>query len=113
MVDVGKDQRVNQVRLANYANELSGKWLEILIESSRQKLVCEKSKFCKILQIKWNFELTVFELSIHNLYEEVVTILKSIQLFKYLRSVRSRVTKFSPSPIFGPLLFNIVSMVMG
>ena len=24
-VDVGKDQRVNQVRLANYANELSGK----------------------------------------------------------------------------------------
>ena len=47
-VDVGKDQRVNQVRLANYANELSGKWLEILIESSRHKLVCEKSKFCKI-----------------------------------------------------------------
>ena len=47
-VDVGKDQRVNQVRLANYANELSGKWLEILIESSCQKLVCEKSKFCKI-----------------------------------------------------------------
>ena len=36
-VDVGKDQRVNQVKLANYANELSGKWLEILIESSRQK----------------------------------------------------------------------------
>ena len=24
-VDVGKDQRVNQVRFANYANELSGK----------------------------------------------------------------------------------------
>ena len=24
-VDVSKDQRVNQVRLANYANELSGK----------------------------------------------------------------------------------------
>ena len=24
-VDVGKDQRVNQVRLANYVNELSGK----------------------------------------------------------------------------------------
>ena len=45
---VGRDQRVNQVRLANYANELSGKRLEILIESSRQKLVCEKSKFCKI-----------------------------------------------------------------
>ena len=47
-VDVSKDQKVNQVRLANYANELSGKLLEILIESSRQKLVCEKSKFCKI-----------------------------------------------------------------
>ena len=45
---VSKDQRVNQVRLANYANELSGKWLEILRKSSRQKLVCEKSKFCKI-----------------------------------------------------------------
>ena len=45
---VGKDQRVNQVRLANYANELSGKWLEILRKSSHQKLVCEKSKFCKI-----------------------------------------------------------------
>ena len=45
---VGRDQRDNLVRLANYANELSGKWLEILIESSRQKLVCEKSKFCKI-----------------------------------------------------------------
>ena len=44
----GKDQRDNLVRLANYANELSGKWLEILRESSRQKLVCEKSKFCKI-----------------------------------------------------------------
>ena len=24
-VDVGKDQRVNQVRLANFVNELSGK----------------------------------------------------------------------------------------
>ena len=24
-VDVGKDERVNQVRLANYASELSGK----------------------------------------------------------------------------------------
>ena len=45
---VGKDQRVNQVRLANYANELSGKWLKILRKSSRQKLVCEKSNFCKI-----------------------------------------------------------------
>ena len=45
---VGRDQRDNLVRLANYANELSGKWLEILIESSRQKLVCKKSKFCKI-----------------------------------------------------------------
>ena len=45
---VGKDQRVNQVRLANYANELSGKWLEILRKPSRQKLVCKKSKFCKI-----------------------------------------------------------------
>ena len=45
---VGRDQRDNLVRLANYANELSGKSLEILIESSRQKLVCEKSKFCKI-----------------------------------------------------------------
>ena len=43
-VDVGKDQRVNQVRLANYANELSGKWLEILIESSRQKLVCKEKQ---------------------------------------------------------------------
>ena len=47
-VDVSKDQRVNKVSLANYANELSGKWLEILRESSHQKLVCEKSKFCKI-----------------------------------------------------------------
>ena len=47
-VDVGKDQRVNQVRLAIYANELSGKWLEILREPSSQKLVCEKSNFCKI-----------------------------------------------------------------
>ena len=45
---VSRDQRDNLVRLANYANELSGKWLEILIESSHQKLVCEKSKFCKI-----------------------------------------------------------------
>ena len=45
---VSKDQRVNQVRLANYANELSGKWLEILKKSSRQKLVCKKSNFCKI-----------------------------------------------------------------
>ena len=45
---VGRDQRDNLISLANYANELSGKWLEILIESSRQKLVCEKSKFCKI-----------------------------------------------------------------
>ena len=35
-------------RLANYANDLSGKWLEILKKSSCQKLVCEKSKFCKI-----------------------------------------------------------------
>ena len=47
-IDVSKDQRVNQVRLANYANELSGKWLEILRESSHRKLVCEKSNFCKI-----------------------------------------------------------------
>ena len=47
-VEVSKDQRVNQVRLANYANELSGKWLEILRELSHQKLVCEKSNFCKI-----------------------------------------------------------------
>ena len=47
-VDVGKDQKVNQVRLVNYANELSGKWLELLKKSSRQKLVCEKSNFCKI-----------------------------------------------------------------
>ena len=45
---VSKDQTVNQVRLANYANELSGKWLEILRKTSRQKLVCEKSNFCKI-----------------------------------------------------------------
>ena len=45
---VSKDQRVNQVRLANYAIELSGKWLEILREPSLQKLVCEKSNFCKI-----------------------------------------------------------------
>ena len=36
-VDVGKDQRVDVVRLANYANELSGKWLEILKKLSRQK----------------------------------------------------------------------------
>ena len=35
-------------RLANYANELSGKWLEILREPSHQKMVCEKSNFCKI-----------------------------------------------------------------
>ena len=34
--------------MANYANELSGKRLEILKKSSRQNLVCEKSKFCKI-----------------------------------------------------------------
>ena len=47
-VDVGKDQRVNQVRLANYANELSGKLLELLKKSSCQKLVCQKSNFCKI-----------------------------------------------------------------
>ena len=47
-VDVSKDQRVDVVRLANYANELYGKWLKILRESSCQKLVCEKSKFCKI-----------------------------------------------------------------
>ena len=47
-VDVGKDQTVNQVRLANYANELSGKWLELLRKPSRQKLVCEKSNFYKI-----------------------------------------------------------------
>ena len=47
-VDVGKDQRVDVVRLANYANELSGKWLKILRESSHQKLVWEKSNFCKI-----------------------------------------------------------------
>ena len=47
-VDVGKDQRVHVVRLANYANELSGKSLKILRESSHQNLVCEKSKFCKI-----------------------------------------------------------------
>ena len=45
---VGKDQRVNQVRLANYANELSSKWLELLRKPSCQKLVCEKSNFCKI-----------------------------------------------------------------
>ena len=45
---VSRDQRINYVRLANYANELSGKWLEILREPSCQKLVCEKSKFCKI-----------------------------------------------------------------
>ena len=47
-VDVGKDQRVNQVRFTNYANELSGKWLELLRKPSHQKLGCEKSKFCKI-----------------------------------------------------------------
>ena len=47
-VDVSKDQRVNQVRLANYANELSGKWLELLKKSSCQKLVCKKSNFYKI-----------------------------------------------------------------
>ena len=35
-VDVGKGQRVNQLRLANYANELSGKWLDILREPSHQ-----------------------------------------------------------------------------
>ena len=35
-------------RLANYPNELSGKWLEILREPSRQKLVCKKSNSCKI-----------------------------------------------------------------
>ena len=45
---VGKDQRVNLVRLASYANELYGKWLEILREPSGQKLVCEKSNFCQI-----------------------------------------------------------------
>ena len=45
---VGKDQRVNQVRLDNYANELSGKWLEISRKPSCQKLVFEKSNFCKI-----------------------------------------------------------------
>ena len=47
-VPVGRDQRDNLVSLANYANELSGKWLEILREPSHQKLVCEKSNFCKI-----------------------------------------------------------------
>ena len=41
-----QDQRVSQVRLTNYANELSGKWLEILRKPSCQKLVCEKSNFC-------------------------------------------------------------------
>ena len=45
---VSKDQRVNQVRLANYANELSGKWLELLRKPSHQKLVCKKNNFCKI-----------------------------------------------------------------
>ena len=45
---VGRDQRDNLVRLANYANELSGKLLKILRESSRQKLVCEKSHSCEI-----------------------------------------------------------------
>ena len=45
---VGKDQRVNLVRLANYANELSGKWLEILREPFCQKVVCKKSNFYKI-----------------------------------------------------------------
>ena len=47
-VSVSRDQRANLVSLANYANELSGKWLEILREPSCQKLVCEKSKFHKI-----------------------------------------------------------------
>ena len=38
---VSRDQRDNLVRLANYANELSGKWLEILIEKTgmREKQV--------------------------------------------------------------------------
>ena len=56
---VGKDQRVNYVRLANYANELSGKWLEILREPSHQKLVCKKSNCCKIqvCQRIWNYML--------------------------------------------------------
>ena len=35
-------------RMVSYANELSGKWLEILRKLSRQKLVCEKSNSCKI-----------------------------------------------------------------
>ena len=43
-VPVGRDQRDNLVSLANYANELSGKWLEILREPSHQKLVCEKKQ---------------------------------------------------------------------
>ena len=44
-VDVGKDQRVNQVRLANYANELSDKWLEILRESSCRNWYARKASF--------------------------------------------------------------------
>ena len=36
-VPVSRDQRANLVSLANYANELSGKWLEILREPSSQK----------------------------------------------------------------------------
>ena len=43
-VDVSKDQRVDVVRLANYANELSGKLLEILKKLSCQKLVCEEKQ---------------------------------------------------------------------
>ena len=41
-------QQRSKGMLANYANELSGKWLEILKKSSCQKLVCKKSSFCKI-----------------------------------------------------------------
>ena len=41
-------QQRSKGMLANYENELSGKWLEILKKSSCQKLVCEKSNFCMI-----------------------------------------------------------------
>ena len=46
-IAVGKDQRVNQVRLTNYANELSGKWLKILRNLPTKNWFARKATFAR------------------------------------------------------------------
>ena len=49
--------------------QLSGKWLEILRESSCQKLVCEKSNFCKIQGMSEGSKLIAACCMLARLYE--------------------------------------------